>query len=263
MSKQNFNYHGHTYLCGHAVGTSIDLVKEGIKHNFVELGITEHAPMPNLKNKKSRLEFDDYPVYLKDLEEAKKLAESHNIKFYKGFEIEYFKELDLYTKYLNDVDYLILGQHFIVRDNKNKSTFKLDSIEDIKIYSETVIEALETGYFSMLCHLDLCFFNIKEPTKEMYELLRPVVKKAVELDIPIEFNANGIRRAFLEDNVTDYKGFKYPRYELFKIVKEENGKVIISSDCHNPKYLNDFAVEKANELAIEWGLNLINKLTIK
>src|SRR5690554_4069556 len=163
MNKK-FNFHGHTYLCGHAGGSPIDYVKEALKRNFSVLGISEHAPMPNLFNKNSRLEMKDYDLYFKLLDEAEDYAKLHGLKFYRAFEIEYFKELDVYEKYLDRVDYLILGQHYIVKNGHLKSTFGLDSLEDIKIYAKTVIEALNTGYFSMLCHPDLCFLilNIQQ-----------------------------------------------------------------------------------------------------
>ena len=44
--KRISNYHSHVALCGHAEGTVEDYVKEAIKHNFEEIGISDHAPIP-------------------------------------------------------------------------------------------------------------------------------------------------------------------------------------------------------------------------
>lgn len=262
MKKHNFNYHGHTYLCGHAGGTPVDYVNEAIKHNYKTIGISEHAPMPNLVNNNSRLKESDYELYLSLLEEGKELANKHNINFNKGLEIEYFEEIDLYEKYLKDVEYLILGQHYILRNGELKSTFGLDDLEDVIIYRDTIIKAIKTGYFSLIAHLDLCFFNIKNPTDEMYEALRPVVVLAKELNIPIEVNANGIRRALNEDNCNDYSCLRYPRVKLFEIVKEENANVIITSDCHSPSQFHDWAIEKAEEFVKELELNVVDKIEV-
>ncbi|MDY0276465.1 MAG: PHP domain-containing protein [Acholeplasma sp.] len=262
MSKHDFNYHGHTYLCGHAGGTPVDFVKEAIKHGYKTIGISEHAPMPNLNSKNSRLEIANYDLYFEILKEGELLASKHNIKFLKGFEIEYFEDLDVYERYLKDVDYLILGQHYIIKNNELKSTFGLEDLEDVTIYRDTVLKALKTGYFSLLCHLDLCFFNIKNPTDEMYEALRPVVKIAKELNIPIELNANGIRRAYYEDGCESEECYRYPRKKLFQIVKEEEAKVMITSDCHSPKDFHDFAIEKAEELIKEYGLNEVREIKV-
>ena len=40
------NYHTHTKYCGHATGDVIDYVKEAYDLGFVELGMTDHAPIP-------------------------------------------------------------------------------------------------------------------------------------------------------------------------------------------------------------------------
>lgn len=258
MNKHNFNYHSHTYLCGHATGTPTDYVLEAIKHNFRALGISEHAPMANLPNNNSRLKQEDYQIYLELLNDAKKTANINNIKFYKGLEIEYFNDHSIYENFLNDLDYLILGQHYIMKNNKLKSTFTLNSLEDIIIYRNTVMEGLKTGYFNMLCHPDLCFYNIEQPTKEMYEALRPLVVLAKELNIPLELNANGFRRK-LEHN---HKVLRYPREEFFKIVKQENANVIVSSDAHEVKTLNDWAITSAYEFANNLNLNIVTSLTM-
>ena len=40
------NYHTHTYRCNHATGTIEDYVKEAIKANIDEIGISDHLPHP-------------------------------------------------------------------------------------------------------------------------------------------------------------------------------------------------------------------------
>lgn len=263
MKKHKTNFHSHTYLCGHALGTPLDYVKEAIKNEYQFIGISEHAPMPNISDVNIRLKFTDYQKYLNLLDKAIDFGENNNLKVYKGFEIEYFDDLDIYEKYLKDVDYLILGQHFIVKDGKLKSTYHLDSIEDIQIYTDTLLRALDTGYFSILCHPDLCFINIDNPTDKMYDMFRKVILKAIELNIPIEINAGGIRRAKAAGYFDYFDKYKYPSVKLFKIVKELEGKVIISSDAHNISHLNDESIEKAYEFADALNLNIVDDIKMK
>lgn len=256
MYKHNFNFHSHTFLCGHANGSPVDYVNEAIKNNFKVLGISEHAPMKNLPNNNSRLKKNDYNEYLSLLDDAKVLAKTNNIKFYKGLEIEYFNDPQIYEGFLKDLDYLILGQHYIIKNEKLKSSFALNSLEDIIIYRNTIMEALKTGYFNMLCHPDLCFYNIENPTSEMYEALRPLVKLAKLLNIPLEINANGFRRQVDKNQSV----LRYPRKEFFKIVYEENAEVIISSDAHEVDALNDWAINAAYKFAHDLKLNIITTL---
>ena len=44
MNKTNF--HTHNYRCEHAVGNVEDYVKVAIREGYTELGISDHAPMP-------------------------------------------------------------------------------------------------------------------------------------------------------------------------------------------------------------------------
>ena len=46
---QNFNYHTHTYRCGHAEAniTDEDFVKLFIKKRFKEIAFTDHCPQKN------------------------------------------------------------------------------------------------------------------------------------------------------------------------------------------------------------------------
>lgn len=260
MSKINYNYHSHTYLCGHAIGEPTEYVLKAVELGYKNIGISEHAPMPNLINRNLRLNIEDYDLYFKLLEEAKTIALRNNLNFYKGFEIEYFHDLNVYEKYLSDVDYLILGQHFIIRDGEIKSSYRLSDLEDIKIYAETIVDAINTGYFNLVCHPELCFYNIKEPTDEMYEELRKIIIAAKEKDIPIEINANGVRKAVNQDNCHDFHCLRYPKYKFLQMVKELNAKVHISSDAHSPDALYDFAMDRALELAKELDLNLVDEL---
>lgn len=262
MERLKHSYHNHTYLCGHASGTPLDYVKKAIELNYLSVSISEHAFMPNLNNKNARLELKDYDLLMELYEEASIEAQLNNITFYKGFELEYFPFLDVYDKYLKDVDFLILGQHYIIKNNELKSTFGLSSLEDIKIYSKTVVEAINSGYFNLVAHPDLCFFNIKNPTEEMYQALLPIIKASVEKDVPLELNANGIRRAAYEDNCTGFDCLRYPRIKFLKMAKELNAKIIISSDSHNIDSFDDWAIEKAIELSKSLNLNVIETLNM-
>lgn len=261
-NKHKNNYHSHTYLCGHAKGNPIEYVNEAIKNNFESIGISEHAPMAMLRNINSRLTKEDYILYLKLLKEAKEYGSNNGIKVYSGLEIEYYKEFDFYQTFLNELDYLILGQHYIKRDGKYKSAFRFDDFIDVKLYVKAVIDGLESGYFKFLCHPELCLYNLDNYTDEMYDELEKIVDIAIKYDIPLEVNANGIRKSFKEHGKIDYNLFRYPNYKFFEMVSRKNAKVIIQSDAHKVEFTNDWALEEAYKFAQQLGLNVINKIEI-
>ncbi|MGI6787783.1 MAG: PHP domain-containing protein [Acholeplasmataceae bacterium] len=266
--EHHANYHTHNWLCRHAGGKVIDYAKEAVKHGLKILGISDHAPFPILdKYSKYRMSIDEfYQIYLKEFDEASKYAKQHQLIIYKGLEMEYYDNYDAYyQKLLKDLDYLILGQHYLQKPNTMKSVYDLRTLEDIKEYSQAVIKGLRSGYFSMLCHPDVCFWGIKEPTDEMYEALRPMIQECVKLDIPLEINANGIRRVKYERGLApnDYQNYRYPRPKFWQMVAEEGGVGIVASDAHSPDVLNDFAIKIAYRFAKDMNVKVITILKFK
>ena len=80
MNKTNF--HTHNYRCEHAVGNVEDYVKVAIREGYTELGISDHAPMPEYYEN-NRMKEEDFDGYLKEIEEAQekygnKLCEKYN-----------------------------------------------------------------------------------------------------------------------------------------------------------------------------------------
>ncbi|MDD3478511.1 MAG: PHP domain-containing protein, partial [Candidatus Izemoplasmatales bacterium] len=100
-------------LCRHAVGDVRDYVLEALRLNFRVLGMSDHAPFEELKDRSVRMMPEDYPEYLRQCNAA--IEEfGDRIQILKALEIEYFTEHDaMYKKYLEDLDYLALGQHYI------------------------------------------------------------------------------------------------------------------------------------------------------
>lgn len=86
-----FNFHTHTYRCGHAKGTDEEYVLSAIKMGYDTIGFSDHAPyiFPDgsesgfrVKKKDAR----DYADSVRALQE--KYKDKIDIKL--GFELEYF-----------------------------------------------------------------------------------------------------------------------------------------------------------------------------
>lgn len=262
------NYHTHTYLCRHAGGEAIDYAKEAVRHQFKSLGMTDHAPFKMLADSGSqRMSLDEfYHDYLNQLIEASRYGLAHGLTIYKGLEIEYYDNYNSYYEtLLKDLDYMILGQHYLLKNDKIISTYSLKTLDDIIHYRDELIKGLKTGYFSILCHPEICFWSIKNPTDEMYEALRPVIKECVKLNIPIEINGNGIRRVLLEQgkDPRNYDNYRYPKTKFWEMVREEGGMGIVTSDAHSPKLLNDFAIEIAYQFAHDLKIKVTMELTFQ
>lgn len=257
----NTNYHTHMYLCRHASGTIEDYVLEAINLGFKEIGFTDHAPWDTLIDRSVRMNKSDYPIYLNDMNDAiKKYSET--IKIYKGLEIEYFNGKDkIYEEYLKELDYLILGQHYIEMEQELVSVYRIGSIEELTIYKDTVIKGMKTGYFKILAHPDLLLFGTKELSKDILMILEEIVLAAKKYNVLLEINANGIRKGRISVNGKTL--YRYPREEFFMLAKKHEAKCIISSDAHKPEYLYDEAIENAVKFSRRLGLIVEEELFTK
>ncbi len=252
------NLHTHTPLCNHATGEMEEYVKKAIELGFKVLGFSDHAPNDKL-NDPFRMKDKDYQIYSSRFDELKEKYKDQ-ITLFKGIEIEYDIREKNYVEKFNDLEYIILGQHYIVDDSlkgKSRSVFDIKEYHEFEIYIDTVIEAIKTRRYTILAHPDLFLMNNKEYTKEIDSLIKKLLECVEEYDIMLEINANGIRRK--KSIGATYENYVYPDFHFFNIAKEYNVRYIISSDAHAVDCLYDTALDKAIEFAKILKLkNIIN-----
>lgn len=255
------NYHTHHELCGHAMGFCEDYTKEAIKHNYTELGFSDHAPNDGVYDERVRMKTSETDQYLNDIQFVKEKYKD-KITILSGFEVEFFYNHEEYLEDLsNKVDYLILGQHYVSFSKDLKglmSGFGLHTKEQIELYRDYVCDGMRTKHFKMLAHPDLYMHGYIEWDETAEAVARDIIKTAKETNTILEFNANGFRKEKKQSKSGMVR--TYPNTEFFKLVKEYNCEVLISSDCHTPEQLNDSAITKAEEVAKEIGLKIIDKL---
>lgn len=270
MMKMKSNYHTHTYLCRHAEGKPIDYVKIANDFGYHTIGITDHGPLiQQIKNQiiSRRMSFSEYyDLYLPQLEEAKKAYP--NIHVLKGLELEYFEEMkEYYPKFLEQLDYLVLGQHFIHHQNKIVSIYsdEIDA-EAIKSFEKGVIKAIETGYFKILAHPDLYCWSYNRWDETAISVAKSIISTAIKNNVYLEINANGIRNCNRKEHKyllnNGHVSYSYPKYEFWKLAKEMDAKVIIDDDAHFFKHMNDNATQEAIKLAEELQIEILNKIDL-
>lgn len=245
------NFHTHIYRCGHATGNIEDYVKEAIKNGYKAIGISDHGPLPDYFF--DRMSHEEIKDYLNDISEIEKKYKGQ-IEIYRALELEYFKEFhNYYIELKKDFDYFVLGHHYY---GNHKSSWHVTNEEELLIYTDELIKAMESKIFSFVAHPDLfaCSYPIWD--KNCIEASYRICRKAAELSMPLEINANGVRKG-LHDKPEGLR-YKYPREEFWEIAKECNVKVLVNSDCHHPYEFHDDAVIKAKELANKWGIEIIN-----
>lgn len=260
------NYHTHTKRCKHAKGSERDYVQAAIETKLKTLGISDHAPF-EYDDFGYRMDYCELDDYIDTINMLKKEYESI-IEIKKGLEIEYLPAYNDYYEELltkKGLDYLLLGQHFFQTDlSVTKASTDMDlpifnicfatDTNDYIRYAKSIEAALQTGYFKILAHPDLCMLNNYAWDDNCERARDIIINAAIKSNTILEFNANGFRRE--QNHYPDGVRFPYPHVKFFEEIAKTNVDVLIGSDCHNPENLYDDAIIKAErilgELSIVW-----------
>lgn len=242
------SYHNHNYLCLHAGGTVYDYAIMAKEKGLKTFGISDHGPSTVYSDRMNYETF--YTKYLPQFDLVKDL----DINVRCALEMEYNnKEIEEINFLCGKVDYLVLGQHYIYKDDKYKMVHKEKlTDEDFILYKDIVIEALNTGLFKILAHPEIVFFNTYKISEIGLKCLEDIILEAKRLNVLLEVNVNGMRRKGINDLL-----YRYPRQEYLDLLKKHQAKCIVSDDAHDPKYIVDNYTKILYSYLIEEGFNLV------
>ena len=271
---QKFNYHSHTYRCGHADldMKDEDYIKEYIEMGFKKIAFTDHCPEKNKIDKRPniRMEYEQKNEYIDTI---KKLKEKYKnkIKIEVGYEIEYIPGDEENLRELkNEADKIILGQHFIYDNNKNLKYIGQSEFSDEELikYSEYIQKAMKLKLPNIIAHPDMYMMNRKEFGKIENEVAKIICESAEKYDIPLEINLNNIfAKTYYENRKLNNDSFEkqkeklknvfYPCKDFWKVASNYNIKVLYGIDTHHKGQIMLW-----NEL-IEFAKEIIGKETIE
>jgi histidinol-phosphatase (PHP family) len=247
------NYHTHTRRCGHAVGEDRAYVEQAIAAGLEVLGFSDHSPFvyPNGYVSGIRMSPAELDGYFSSLTSLKQ-EYAGDIRIYIGFEAEYIPELmEAQDRLLSDypVDYMILGQHSIAREDISPYTGSPTSdVQLLHRYTDLVIEGMESGRYKYLAHPDLV--NYIGDTAELDSAYDRICRYLSEKDSPVEINLLGL-----------HGGRNYPSGRFLKKAGEYGCKAIIGFDAHAPEFLCERKLaEQGAALAEEYGLTVIHRI---
>lgn len=243
---QNFNYHSHTYRCGHAEMDTSDeeYVKEYIKMGFKKIAFTDHCPEKNRIDKRQnmRMDYSEKDEYLRSVKNLKEKYKD-KIEIKTGYEVEYLPGEEENLRELKDeTDIIILGQHFVYDDNKKLRIFHEDNCtnEEILRYAEYIEKAMEIGLPDIIAHPDLYMLPRESFGKVEEVVARKICEASKKYNIPLEINLARIGKytyrknnnLSFEEQRKELKNVEYPCKEFWKIASEYNLKVLYGIDTH-------------------------------
>ncbi len=246
---QKFNYHTHTYRCGHAQEdmTDEEWVKEFIKKGFKKIAFTDHCPEKEVidDRKNMRMKYSEKNEYLNSI---KSLREKYKgiIDIEAGFEVEYLpgQEQNL-LDLKGETDKIILGQHFIYDDNERLKIFRKNDFtdDDLLEYAKYIKIAMENKIPDIIAHPDLYMLSRKEFGNMERQVANIICSTAEKYSIPIEINLTEPVLYLLGER----EKIIYPCKEFWRIASEyTNLKVVYGIDAHFKNQIELF--ENALEL---------------
>ncbi len=251
------NYHTHTARCHHAVGTEREYIETAIERGVKVLGFADHSPQffPGEFYSTFRMRPEDAEDYVRTLSALRE--EYHrDIDIKIGFEAEYYPELfDKLLRFLApfELDYLILGQHYIDNEYDTDIYALIPTREEavLETYVNQCLEAMATGKFTYLAHPDLCAFTGDDEVYNRH--YKRLCEGAKKLGIPLEINFLGIAT-----------GRTYPSEKFFKIAAEVGNDIIFGADAHKPDHVcKPEIIEIAKGFASTLGLTPIDTPKLK
>lgn len=248
---QNFNYHSHTYRCGHADLNYSDeeYVLDYIKNGFDMIAFTDHCPEKNPIDARinMRMRYEQKDDYLKSIDNLKKKY-AGKIEIKSGFEVEYLPGEEENLKELKDeTDIIILGQHFIYEeDGKTLINFGKRPLKDKEIirYAEYLCKAMELNIPDIIAHPDVFMLGEKNFGKAAEKAANIICTAAEKHNVAMEINLNYIflkiyfekqklNNDSLKIQTLKLNDIKYPRREFWEIASDYKIKVLYGLDAHH------------------------------
>lgn len=253
MKNLTQNFHTHTRRCGHADGEDREYVEAAIGAGIKILGFSDHTPMifPSGHRSGFRVPEEETENYFSSLLSLKE-EYKNEIELHIGFEAEYYPEL--FKEYIDYIkgfptEYLILGQHFLWREEDNIGAFSAtDSEERLVSFYENLLEGAATGKFLYICHPDALHYagNPDIYRRRVNEFLTALKK----LDVPL-----GLNRYGYADNR------HYPNPLFWEQVGEVGNRALIELDAHSPSvFADEKSVDGCKALAEKYGVTLITDI---
>ena len=244
------DYHTHTPLCRHAEGEPTEYVARAKEIGLLEIGFSDHSPMPDDDFDDWRMRLGQFPEYLAKVEQARRDHPDIPIKL--GLEVDYFEGGEDWVAELAamaDYDYLIGSVHYIapefaIDDPKWIGRWKDEATvtEIWDAYWRLYAKCVASGHFDILAHPDLPKKFGFVPEGSLTHYYEPAIEAAVRAGVCFEINTAGLRKEI---------GEMYPSAEFLTLAQSAGVPLVISSDAHAPDEVGasfDQAVALAREV---------------
>lgn len=249
------NLHTHTRYCD-GRDTPEEMIELALKKGFDSLGFSGHSYM--FYSPGHSMSPEGTQAYRREIEALKPRYEDR-IRLYTGLEFDLYSQVDLsgYDYLIGSAHYLRIGGEYVGFDRDAATVrgiidthFGGDGLEFARAYYRLLATLPEYGRFDILGHYDLITKNCEKTflfDTESRDYLNAAFEtlEALTGRIPLfEVNTGAIARG--------YRTSPYPSVPILKEFLRRGWGAVITSDCHDGRYL-DCAFEESRSLLAECG----------
>ena len=225
------DYHLHTPLCNHAVGSMDAYIRRAVDIGLKEICFLDHLTISDYE-KHLTMTPNEIPLYFQAIQVQKKRY-AGVIKIKSGLEIDYNPaRTKLFQEIVGTYSFDLIGSsiHFLKDLNiaSSKSVRRLKKMDPdylYRIYFEKLEKMLDQNYFDVVCHLDLLKkFGLK-PSKFFEKDVNKILSLIKKKNLVVEFNTSGYSYPAKE---------AYPSFNIIQKCHKMGIGITLGSDAHNP-----------------------------
>ncbi len=240
------DYHVHTPLCRHAVGSPAEYIAVARERGLQEIGFSDHCPMDGPEPFDDwRMDRADFPRYLEMIQQARADAAPFPVRL--GLECDFLAGHEKWIEELTGMaewDYLIGSVHYVPPgwdvDNPKyvaKFTSSPTAVAEIwELYWDAFAKMAASGLFDFLGHPDLPKKFGHRPPGDLRRYYEPAIAAAAKSGVAFEINTAGLRKPTAE---------LYPSNQFLAMAREAGLELVINSDSHAPEEIGRGFAEAA------------------
>ena len=227
------DYHMHTALCGHAIGSLDEYVQHAISIGLKEIGFSDHAPMVHERLQGVTMDFRQLPLYHRLIDDVKaKYSDKINIKY--ALEADFIPGFEDKTKAIIEAypyDYIIGSVHYVngwaIDDPATIERWKTQDIDQVwRDYFQLLRQSAETKLFNIIGHSDLPKKFGHRAKTDMTAEVKATAQVFKQCGVAVEINTSGLRKPV---------GEMYPAPAYLKIYHDAGVPLTFGSDAHTPQ----------------------------
>lgn len=195
-SVENEIFHIHTSRCKHAAkDPDYKYVEKAIELGAKRIVFTDHAPFPD-NPFGCRMDIEELAEYLSSIAGLKREYKDQ-IEIYCGLEAEYlpsYKSYYMELKKTEEIDLLVLGQHFFEYEPGYYSFSDEDKTNEYRKMCEAMVQGINTEMFDVVAHPDRAFRRCKTFGRKEIDAAKAVIWAATWNSVYLEKNYASMQR---------------------------------------------------------------------